>query len=180
MILGTIAATCLTYLNRMDHKNDAWGVDNVRSNSHLYQDLKYTIYIRSINEMGEIHTSFIMGKARLAPLKSVSIPRLELLAATLAVKVQRTVKHELGLIYDDVYYWTDSTTVLYYLRNQEKRYKIFVANRVAAIRDEIIRVGGRLQHAPISSDERHQIILPSKHHISNVIIRHYHTSNGSV
>ena len=92
-------------------------------------------YIRSINEMGEIHTSFIMGKARLAPLKSVSIPRLELLAATLAVKVQRTVKHELELIYDDVYYWTDSTTVLYYLRNQEKRYKIFVANRVAAIRD---------------------------------------------
>ena len=43
MILGTIAATCLTYLNCMDHKNDAWGVDNVRSNSHLYQDLKYTI-----------------------------------------------------------------------------------------------------------------------------------------
>ena len=64
----------------------------------------------------------------------MSIPRLELLAATLAVKVQRTVKHELGLKYDDVYYWTDSTTVLYYLRNLEKRYKIFVANRVAAIR----------------------------------------------
>ena len=92
-------------------------------------------YIRSINKMGEIHTQFSMGKARLAPLKSVSIPRLELLDATLAVKVQRTVKHELGLIYDDVYYWTDSTTVLYYLRNQEKRYKIFVANSVAAIRD---------------------------------------------
>ena len=65
----------------------------------------------------------------------MSIPRLELQAATLAVKVQRTVKQELGLIYDDVYYWTDSTTVLYYFRNQEKRYKIFVANRVAAIRD---------------------------------------------
>ena len=85
--------------------------------------------------MGEIHTSFIMGKARLTTLNSVSTPRLEPLAATLAVKVQRTVKHELGLIYDDVYYWTVSTTVLYYLGNQEKRYKIFVTNRVAAIRD---------------------------------------------
>ena len=43
MILGSIAATCLTYLDCMDHKNDVWSVDNARSNSHLYQDLKYTI-----------------------------------------------------------------------------------------------------------------------------------------
>ena len=48
------------------------------------------------------------------------------------------------------------------------------------MRDEIIRVVGRLQHAPICSDEKHQIILPIKHHISDVIIRHYHTSNGHV
>ena len=38
-----IEATCLTYLDCMDHKNDVWSVDNARSNSHLYQDLKYTI-----------------------------------------------------------------------------------------------------------------------------------------
>ena len=33
MILGGIAATWLTYLDCMDHKNDVWGVDNARSNS---------------------------------------------------------------------------------------------------------------------------------------------------
>ena len=43
MILGNITATCLTYFDCMVHKNDAWGVDNARFNSHLYQDLKYTI-----------------------------------------------------------------------------------------------------------------------------------------
>ena len=43
MILCSKTATCLTYFDCMDHKNAAWGVDNARSNSHLYQDLKYTI-----------------------------------------------------------------------------------------------------------------------------------------
>ena len=41
---GTIAATCLTYLNCMDHKNDAWGVDNV-SNSHVIEDEFHVICI---------------------------------------------------------------------------------------------------------------------------------------
>ena len=48
MILGSIAATCLTYLNCMDHKNYAWGVDNVRSksseihNKNVQNVIKYT------------------------------------------------------------------------------------------------------------------------------------------
>ena len=45
MILCSIPATCLIYLDCtcMDHKTDVWGVDNARSNRHLYQDLIYTI-----------------------------------------------------------------------------------------------------------------------------------------
>ena len=43
MILGSITATCLTYLDCTHHKTtDVWGVDNARSN-HLHQDLNYTI-----------------------------------------------------------------------------------------------------------------------------------------
>ena len=32
MILGNIPATCLTYLDCIDHKTDVWGIDNARSN----------------------------------------------------------------------------------------------------------------------------------------------------
>ena len=67
------------------------------------------------------------------------------------------------------------------LRKREAVSKCSNLIRLSPImRAEIIRVGGRLQYAPVSSDEMHQIILPSKHHISDIIIRHYHTSNGHV
>ena len=50
MILGTITATCLTYLDCTDHKTtDVLGVDNVRSKCHLLQNLNYTIrYVQKV------------------------------------------------------------------------------------------------------------------------------------
>lgn len=40
--------------------------------------------------------------------------------------------------------------------------------------DGLIRVGGRLTHAPVVSDERNPIVLPGRHHISTLLIRHFH------
>lgn len=40
--------------------------------------------------------------------------------------------------------------------------------------DGLIRVGGRLTHAPVVSDERYPIVLPGRHHISTLLIRHFH------
>ena len=92
-------------------------------------------YMRLIDNSGRVHISFIMGKARLSPIKPVTIPRLELSAATLAVKMNTTVMDELrhDNKIDNIVFWTDSTTVLHYIRNHDKRYKIFVANRLATI-----------------------------------------------
>lgn len=46
--------------------------------------------------------------------------------------------------------------------------------------DELLRVGGRLKNAPILADEKHQIILPQKHPLSILIIKHYHETNFHV
>ena len=56
--------------------------------------------------------SFVMGKARVTPKKTVSIPRLELAAATISVNIGDLLKNELE--YEDIkdYYWTDSKVVL--------------------------------------------------------------------
>ncbi|XP_068707409.1 uncharacterized protein [Montipora foliosa] len=66
----------------------------------------------------------------------ISIPRLELSAAVTAVKQDRLLKRELEIsVNARSVFWTDSTAVMRYVKNETKRYHTFVANRVAIIRD---------------------------------------------
>ena len=92
-------------------------------------------YLRLENGNGEVHVSFMMGKSRVAPLKQMTIPRMELAAAVLAVRVDKMLRKELQLPLDKSMFWTDSTTVLKYISNENKRFQTFVANRISLIRD---------------------------------------------
>ncbi|KAI9999388.1 hypothetical protein NQD34_018259 [Periophthalmus magnuspinnatus] len=74
-----------------------------------------------------------MGKSRVAPLKSLTIPRMELIAATMASRMDMLCKRELQMDLLDSVFWTDSESVLKYIRNETSRYKVFVANRVSQI-----------------------------------------------
>lgn len=85
-------------------------------------------YIRLMNNKNEVHVAFLMGKARVSPLKSVTIPLLELTAAVLAVRVDVMLKAELELELGQFVFWTDSTSVLKYISNEDKRFHTFVAN----------------------------------------------------
>jgi len=58
-------------------------------------------YLRLVNTRGEIHCSFLIGKSRLTPLKHITIPRLELTAATVSVRLNKMMKDELELPIDD-------------------------------------------------------------------------------
>ena len=91
-------------------------------------------YLRLQNEAGDIHVSFILGKARVTPLKPITMPRLELTAAVLAVRVDKMIKSELQLQLEMSCFWTDSSTVLKYINNENKRFRTFVANRIFVIR----------------------------------------------
>ena len=46
------------------------------------------------------------------------------------------------------------------------------------MKNGLMRVGGHLQHAPVDYEAKHPIILPNKHHITSLIIRHHHESVG--
>ena len=107
---------------------------------HSFSDASQTgygqvSYLRQENEKGDVHCAFLFGKARLAPVKSFTIPLLELTAAVLSVRITNTLLRELDTPPDTRFFWTYSTTVLKYLSNDQARYKIFVANRVQTIRD---------------------------------------------
>ncbi len=74
-----------------------------------------------------MHCSFVIGKARVAPTKIVTIPRLELTAAVISSAVSSMLKEELELKIDQEYFWTDSKVVLGYIINEARRFHIFVA-----------------------------------------------------
>ena len=92
-------------------------------------------YLRCESKTGKVSVSLIMGKSRVAPIKPITIPRLELSAALLSCRIATLVKKELEM--DDITetYWVDSQIVLGYLKNDTRRFKMFVANRVKEIRD---------------------------------------------
>ena len=87
--------------------------------------------MRLVSEEGQIHCSFLVGKSRLAHVKQITIPRLELSAAVLAIKLDQTLREELELTIDESIFWTDSTSVLQYIKNEDRRFYTFVANRLA-------------------------------------------------
>ena len=83
----------------------------------------------------QIHCSFLIGKARVTPLKSLTVPRLELNAAVLSVIVSEKLRRELDVNIASETFWTDSRVVLGYIANDVKRFPIFVANRVQEIQE---------------------------------------------
>ncbi|XP_076829473.1 uncharacterized protein LOC143475509 [Brachyhypopomus gauderio] len=91
-------------------------------------------YLRGINATGEIYCSLVMGKSRVAPMKFMTIPRLELSAAVVAVRISDMLKKELEINALQEYFWTDSKVVLGYINNDAKRFHLFVANRIQRIR----------------------------------------------
>ena len=90
-------------------------------------------YLRSQDQEGKTYSYIVMAKSRLAPLKTLTIPRLELQAATLATRQDALLRRELDIELEPSQFWMDSTIVLQYIFNQERRFHTFVANRVAEI-----------------------------------------------
>lgn len=77
--------------------------------------------------------SFVCAKTKCAPLKILSIPRLELQAGVLAVRLLNTIRQAHNIRVDKVQMWTDSQTVRQWVHSSERRFVPFVAHRVAEI-----------------------------------------------
>ena len=89
------------------------------------------IYLRTEYQNGHIGICVVCSKTRVAPLKEQTIPRLELLGATILSRLLSSVRKE---SYFDcaMYCWTDSITVLCWLKNS-KLWKQYVWTRVEEI-----------------------------------------------
>ena len=90
-------------------------------------------YIRYVNKDGLIHCSSFLGKTTVSPKKFIWIPRLELTAAVLSVKVACLLRKELQIDGLKERFWSDSQVFLAHIRSNSKRFKVLVANRIHEI-----------------------------------------------
>ncbi|XP_067941083.1 uncharacterized protein [Watersipora subatra] len=91
-------------------------------------------YLRLVNTQGQVNCSLVMSKSRVAPIKPITIPRMELQAAVTAAKVSRFIKSELEIDTTETFR-TDSQIVLGYIKNTTKKFHLYVTNRVQQVRD---------------------------------------------
>ena len=89
-------------------------------------------YLRS-EIHGRTHLSLIMSKSRVSPKKPMTVPRLELQAALLGARIAVTITKELEFDFEARVFWSDSTTILQWLRTDAREKQMFVANRLAEI-----------------------------------------------
>ena len=95
------------------------------------------VYLRLVDTTGCVHISLVIAKTRVAPIKRLTIPRLELCGAHLLSQLLRHCQVVLNLPSEDIFAWTDSTIVLNWLVGNPRRFKTFVGNRVSSIIDSV-------------------------------------------
>ncbi|XP_036317413.1 uncharacterized protein LOC118732388, partial [Rhagoletis pomonella] len=93
------------------------------------------LYCRTQNANGEIEVVLVAAKTKVAPVKVISLPRLELCAAHLGARLVRQVRSSLACKLGKLYAWTDSTVTLAWLQGTPSRWSVFVANRVADVQE---------------------------------------------
>ena len=76
-------------------------------------------YLHIVDETGRIHCCLVIEKSTVAPLKYITMPRMELVAATLSVKISALLKRELQMNCDKEIFWTDSEVSLGYTNRIE-------------------------------------------------------------
>ncbi|XP_011174666.2 uncharacterized protein LOC105206911 [Solenopsis invicta] len=93
------------------------------------------IYIRSLGKDGNVVVRLLCAKSRVAPLKTITIPRLELCGALVLAQLYRETKDTLRVTINRTVFWSDSTIVLHWLNTTPHLLKTYIANRVATIQE---------------------------------------------
>lgn len=90
-------------------------------------------YIRYVTNEGLIKVSFVISKSKVAPLKTLTLARLELMAALVGARLGKYLQNIFPCFTQQIYFWSDSQIVLHWVKGSAKIWKPFIANRVAQV-----------------------------------------------
>ena len=116
------------------------GTEATKKQLHIFNDASEeayatVAYLRAEDESANIHTALISSKTKVAPLKVITLPRLELQSAVIGSRLSLKVISALKDPNIKVYFWTDSSITLNWIKNTDVRWKTFVENSVAEVRE---------------------------------------------
>ena len=100
---------------------------------HGFSDAAYSgvVYLRMVDSLQCVYTCLVTSKTKVAPIKRLTIPRLELCGARLLAQLLHHVQGVFHLPVDSVYAWTDGMIVLSWLVGNPRRFKTYIGNRVS-------------------------------------------------
>ncbi|GFY36753.1 integrase catalytic domain-containing protein [Trichonephila clavipes] len=104
------------------------------------------VYLQCFLHNGAAKVSILASKSRVAPIRVISIPRLELCACVLLAQLVKKIRSTLRLNRSDSVLHTDSTIALAWLNTPANRLKTFVVNRVAKVQE--LTEGFQWNHVP--------------------------------
>ena len=92
-------------------------------------------YLRSQPKEYSADLAFVIGKCRVAPMRHLLKPRLELQEAVMAVRLKEQIVKEHKMKIQGCSFWPDPTTVLQWIQSSHRKQQVFLANRLAEILD---------------------------------------------
>lgn len=91
------------------------------------------IYLKNTSADNKVSVELLIAKTRVAPIKTLTIPKLELCGALLLAELDKKVIKSSRTVYSNSFFWTDSSIALGWINTAPNLLKIFVGNRVAEI-----------------------------------------------
>jgi hypothetical protein len=101
------------------------------------QAVAAVVYLRSCSDDGQVTVTLVASKTKVAPLKRLTIPRLELEGAVLLTKLMSSILSTIEQSELPIFAWIDSSVAYTWITNHPSRWKEFVHNRVCFVQDTL-------------------------------------------